>query len=118
MDGVDFIVDLKTTADTFNSVHTNVTKFGQVITVCRSLFSSYFVNFKLEFTERQANMVAHALAREATLIGSPTIYLHTLDCIATLISNEIYKYLFLKNGKKLINSTPHPSKKKINSLTE
>ncbi|KEH29776.1 hypothetical protein MTR_4g051608 [Medicago truncatula] len=33
MDGVDFIVDLKTTADTFNSVHTNVTKFDQVITL-------------------------------------------------------------------------------------
>jgi len=50
MDGVDFIVDSKMTADTFNSVSTTVTKFGQVITACWSLFSSHFTNSNVEFT--------------------------------------------------------------------
>lgn len=34
MDGEDFIVDSKMIADAFNSVRTNITEFGQVITAC------------------------------------------------------------------------------------
>ena len=75
MDGVNSMGDLQTTVDTFNSVRTNVTEFGHIITACWPLFSSHFSNSRVEFTRQQTNMVAHSLAREATSIGSPIIYL-------------------------------------------
>lgn len=97
MDGVDFVVDSQTTADPFNSVRINVTKFGHIITTCRSLVSSHFANSRVEFIRRQANMVAHALALEATLLASITIYLEIPHCIAILLFNEM---LIRKRKKK------------------
>jgi len=66
MNNVDFVVDSKTTVDAFNLIRTNITEFGQTIAACQDLFSSSFVNSKVEFNRRQTNEVAHALAREAT----------------------------------------------------
>jgi len=85
MDNVDFVVDLKTTPDAFNSVRTNITEFGQT----QSLFSSHFVNSRVEFNRRQTNVVAHALASETILSASPNIYLEVPRCITTLNINEM-----------------------------
>jgi len=43
----------------------------------------------VEFVRRQANEVAHALAREATSLASPAIYYAIPTCIETLIINEM-----------------------------
>jgi len=75
MDIVDFMMDSQTAADAFNSVQTNVTEIGQIITSCQSMLCSHFVNYRLKFNRRQANMVSHAFASETTLLTSPNIYL-------------------------------------------
>jgi len=49
MDNVNFVADSKTTADTFNSKQTNVTKFGQIIAAYEFMLSSHFVNSRVEF---------------------------------------------------------------------
>jgi len=48
----------------------------------------YFENSKVEFSRRQANEVAHILAREATFLASPHVFNYVPLCIETLIFNE------------------------------
>ena len=45
--------------------------------------------FFQEFVRRQANGVAHALARDTTLLASPAVYYDIPNCIESLIINEI-----------------------------
>jgi hypothetical protein len=47
------------------------------------------VNSRVEFVRRQANGVAHSLAREAPLLSSPVIYYDIPSCIETIIINEM-----------------------------
>jgi len=70
-DNVDFETDSKFTVDAFLSSRNDLSEFGYIISSCRSLFCSFFSNSRVEFVRRQANAVAHALAREATLLASP-----------------------------------------------
>jgi hypothetical protein len=72
-DNVDFETDFKLTADAFLSDRNDTSEFGCIISSCRSLFSAFFSNSRVEFVRRQANGVAHALAREATLLASPVV---------------------------------------------
>lgn len=53
------------------------------------MFSYHFVNSRVEFNWRQANMVAHALVSEAILSARPTIYLEVPHYITSLIINEM-----------------------------
>ena len=53
------------------------------------LVSSPFVNSRVEFVRRQANGVAHSLAKEATLLASPATYYDIPYCIESLIINEM-----------------------------
>jgi hypothetical protein len=46
---------------------------------------SYFENSKVEFCRRQANVVAHNLAREATFLASPHDFNVIPSCIGSLI---------------------------------
>jgi hypothetical protein len=89
MDGVDFVLDSKLTTDAFLSSRNDISEFGTIISSCRSFFSSTFVNSRVEFTRRQANGVAHSLAREATLLASPVTYFVIPNCIESLIINEM-----------------------------
>lgn len=66
-----------------------MSEFDCIISSCRSLFSSTFANSRVEFVRRQANRVAHALAREAMLLASPVIYYYIPNCIESLIINEM-----------------------------
>ncbi|KEH37989.1 hypothetical protein MTR_2g055490 [Medicago truncatula] len=43
----------------------------------------------VEFVRRQANGIAHALARDTLLLTSPAVYYDIPDCIETLIINEM-----------------------------
>jgi hypothetical protein len=46
--------------------------------------------FEVKYIKRQANMVAHTLARAAYSLSRRTIFDSTPRCIETLLSNEIY----------------------------
>jgi putative flippase GtrA len=60
-----------------------------IISYCRSLFSTFFSNSRVKFVMRQANAVAHTLAREVTSLASPAVYFNISACIETLIINEM-----------------------------
>jgi len=83
IDNVDFKTDSKVTVGAFLSTRNDPSDFGCIISSCRSLFSSSFSNSKVEFVRRQANMVAHALAREVMSLVSPAIYFKIPNCIET-----------------------------------
>jgi len=88
-DSVDFETDSKLTVDAFLSNRNDTSEFGSIISSCRSLFSSFFSNSRVEFVRRQANAVAHALAREVTLLASLVVCYDIPNCIESLIINEI-----------------------------
>jgi len=88
-DNVDFETDSKLRANAFLSTRNDLSEFGCIISSCQSLFSTSFSNSRAEFVRRQANMVAHALAREATSLAIPAVYFDIPNCIETLIINEM-----------------------------
>jgi len=53
------------------------------------MFHSKFSNSRVEFVRRQTNVVAHTLAREATLLASPAVYYDIPNCIESSIINEM-----------------------------
>jgi len=89
IDNVDFETDSKLIADAFLSTRNDLSEFGCIISSCHSLFSFFFSNSRVEFIRRQANMVAHALAKEAMSLASPAVYFEIPNCIETLIINEM-----------------------------
>jgi ribonuclease HI len=89
LNNIDFELDSKITCDAFHFRRDDVSEFGHVIASCKALFSAFFINSRVEFTRRQANGAAHALAREATFLASPIIYYHIPSCIETIIINEM-----------------------------
>jgi len=86
---IDFEVDSKVTRDAFHSRHTDTTEFESIITACREMFSTSFPNSRLAFIRRQANSAAHALARKAIYLASPTTYYVIPSCIEHIIINEM-----------------------------
>jgi len=74
MDNVDFVVDSKTTNDAFHSNLFDVSEFEHITTERKRLFNSKFTNSRVEFNKRQANEVSHALAGEAALSASHTLF--------------------------------------------
>lgn len=62
LDNIDFEVDSKTTKDGIYSGREDIYDLGNIITASRTLLLSKFVNSRVEFVRRQANVVAHTLA--------------------------------------------------------
>jgi hypothetical protein len=60
-----------------------------IIQNCKSLFRRYYENFSVEFVRRQANEVAHMLAKAATLSASFQVLVDIPDCIEHILINEI-----------------------------
>jgi len=89
LDNINFEVDSKSTRDAIYSGREDISELGHIITVSRVLLSPKFNNSRVEFARRQANVVAHTLAREATFLASPVVYFHIPSCIETLIINEM-----------------------------
>ena len=83
---VDFEVDWKRVADYFNKGRGDVTEFGSIMDSSIQLCSTYLTNSHAEFIRRQANEVAHTLAKAAT---SSTSF-HDFDDIPTCITNLIF----------------------------
>jgi hypothetical protein len=89
LDHVDLASDSKTVTDAFHKQPPDITEFGQVLSTARRIFTSSFTNSRVEFNRRQANEVAHALARVAPFSASPTIYIDVPHCIEQIIINEM-----------------------------
>jgi hypothetical protein len=62
---VDFELDAKRVVDSFKSQNSDATEFGNIINNCKTLFSNFYENSSVEFMQRQANEVAHNLAKAA-----------------------------------------------------
>jgi len=75
-----------------DSFHTGVdadSELGCIITAYRQIFQDSFQNSHVEFNRRQANGVAHELARVAPYDPSPTTYDDVSSCIWYLLVNEM-----------------------------
>jgi len=81
IDNVDFENDSKIT---------RVSEFDHIITFCKSLFTVFFTNFRVEFSKRQTNVAVHAFAEETIFLASPTTYFRIPSYIEPIIINEIH----------------------------
>lgn len=83
---VDFEMDAKRVVDSINSSYTSdVTEYGNIISNCKALFSQFYENSCVEFVRRQANEVAHSLAKAALSTASSQILV--------TIPNHIFLFL-------------------------
>jgi len=78
---VDFDLDSKKVVDSFKSNNYDHTEFGSILKDCKSLVSRFYENSSVEFVWRQANEVAHQLAKAATLSTSFQILIEPPFCI-------------------------------------
>jgi NADPH-dependent 7-cyano-7-deazaguanine reductase QueF-like protein len=88
LDQVDFALDSKIVTEAFHKQPPDVSEFGHVLSASRRLLTSSFRNSRVEFNRRQANEVAHTLARVAPFSASPTIYIDVPLCIEQIIIND------------------------------
>jgi ribonuclease HI len=86
---VDFEVDSKRVADYFNKGRGDVTEFGSIMDSSRHFCNTHITNSHVEFIRRQANEVAHTLARVASSSTGFQIFDDIPTCIADLILNEM-----------------------------
>ena len=84
---MNFETDSKVMADNIYGKD-GVFDFMTIINDCRQLLGSELTNSDVKFIKRQANNVAHSLAKEAPHNAHLHIYHNTPHCISTLISNE------------------------------
>lgn len=88
---LDFVVietDAKLVVDCLNSDAEDTTEFGSLITACRTILLNK-PGFKVGFIKRQANEVAHTLARAAPLNACTRVFSYLPNCISSLIINEM-----------------------------
>jgi len=76
-----FELDSKRVVDSFHSTRNDVFDLGAIIRECRNTFSSFFTNSRVEFIRRQANEVAHRLARAVIFYASIHYFTVLRDCI-------------------------------------
>jgi ribonuclease HI len=86
---VDFELDSKLVIDGFHSNNHDATEFGEIISHCKRLYRSFYVNSSVEFIRRQANEVAHSLAKAATYIASPQVLVDIPNYIEHILINEM-----------------------------
>jgi len=87
-DHVDFVLDSKSVVEHFYSNLVDSSELGCIIQACRQLFGCNFQNSHVEFNRRQANGVAHELARVAPSHANSHVYDDVPSCIRDLIANE------------------------------
>jgi len=86
---VDFEVDSKRVADYFNKGRGDVTEFGSIMDSSIQFCRNHLTNSHVEFIRRQANEVAHTLAKAAIFSTSFRVFDDIPTCITDLIFNEM-----------------------------
>jgi ribonuclease HI len=86
---VEFELDSKRVVDRFHSSSRDLTEFGAIMDHCKFTFSTYYRNSSVEFVRRQANEVAHNLAKAATLSASFQVLVEVPNCIEHILINEM-----------------------------
>lgn len=89
LENVIFELDSKRVVDSFGSRMRDFTNFGSIIFYCRHFLVSFLKNSKVEFSRRQANVVAHVLAKVAPSLASSHTFIEIPHCIHDLIINEM-----------------------------
>ncbi|CAJ2644603.1 unnamed protein product [Trifolium pratense] len=84
-----FETDSKIVVDAIQNLHRGFSEFNSIICNIQS-YLSFNSNFKVKFAKRQANMVAHKLAR-AAISWASRYYLERIPtCIETILINEMF----------------------------
>jgi ribonuclease HI len=86
---IDFEMDCKRVVDCLHSSRTYNSELGDILRDCRFILTTSLVNSHVKFIRRQANEVAHRLAREATSLASFHIFINIPTCIYDIILNEM-----------------------------
>jgi hypothetical protein len=86
---MDFEMDCKRVVDCLYSSRTYNSELGDIVRDCRFILATILVNSHVKFIRRQANEVAHRLAREATSLASFHIFINIPTCIYDIILNEM-----------------------------
>jgi hypothetical protein len=85
----DFEIDCKRVVDSLYSKRTYNSDLGAILNDCRTMLATNFVNSDVKFIRRQANEVAHKLARVALSLASFHIFSDIPTCIYDIIINEM-----------------------------
>jgi len=84
---VHFGLDCKLVVDRTN----NQAEFGNIIPICKSLLSQS-PNFKISFVRRQANFVAHSLAKVSRMHARHQMFDLVPSYIDSIVRNEIMSF--------------------------
>jgi len=87
---MDFEVDSKTMADNIYRSHESVSEFSEITNNYAHLLCTDLMNSDVKFIRRQANKVAHSLAKSALLEASFRIHYNIPSCIENILINEIH----------------------------
>lgn len=87
-------LDCKAVMDDIRGVCNFVTEFDSILSSCNSLLSN-LQNYIVSFIRRQANIVAHNLARASRQYANSQIFDCSPICITTLILARCYKFSFV-----------------------
>jgi len=83
-----FETDSKILSDAINSNFTPSNEFGDLVIQCRSLLLDR-PDFAVSYIRRQANRVAHSIARASLSNPSPHIFHYVMPTLYSLILNEM-----------------------------
>jgi len=87
---VEFEIYSKIVVDSLYGSKCGVSNYSPMINGCRRLLAYDLVTFDVRFIRRQANKVAHSLARMALCHVSFRIYIKIPSFISTIIINEMH----------------------------
>ena len=80
-------LDAKGVVDAIASTIQDISEFGSLVHYYRILLRESS-GFKICYARRQANVVAHTIARASHFHASPTVLTYPLNCIHYFLSNE------------------------------
>jgi len=83
-----FETDCQLVVNVVLSNSTYVNELGSLLSNCRAMLFSN-ASYALAYVRRQANRVAHNLARASILHASPNIFNHPPHCIDSIILDEM-----------------------------
>jgi ribonuclease HI len=86
---MDFEMDCKRVVDGLYSNRTYTSDLGAILSDCRLILATSFVNSHIKFIRRQANEVAHTLTRVSTSLASFHNFIDIPICIYNIIINEM-----------------------------